>query len=281
MENIYRTNYNSIREAYRDIFDALERALHHLGIDCYLIGAQSRDVWINHLDMEQRSTRDIDFLVFIPNRQTWDELVDWLVEKENFVRDTREPYRFYFRGNLLDLLPFGGIEENGEVHLDDPSMQLSVIGTREATEFAAPMDGPFKVVTLPGLCILKLVAYYEKPDLRARDWEDFEFLLLNYLQISAGDQLLHTHDDLLTDDMDVGAVASRVLGRNMAELLRENEYLRYRVLGILQKKLGGFPPEEIDQMYRVNEKDFQVYLMKMIRETIAGILEETTENEAP
>ena len=281
MENIYRTNYNLIREAYRDIFDALERALHHLGIDCYLIGAQSRDVWINHLDMEQRSTRDIDFLVFVPNRQTWDELVDWLVEKENFVRDTREPYRFYFRGNLLDLFPFGGIEENGEVHLDDPSMQLSVIGTREATEFAAPMDGPFKVVTLPGLCILKLVAYYEKPDLRATDWEDFEFLLLNYLQISAGDQLLHTHDDLLTDDMDVGAVASRVLGRNMAELLRENEYLRYRVLGILQKKLGGFPPEEIDQMYRVNEKDFQVYLMKMIRETIAGILEETTENEAP
>ncbi len=278
MQNIYRTNYNSIREAYREIFDALERALHHFKIDFFLIGAQSRDVWINHLDLNKRTTRDIDFSVFVPDRETWNDLVDHLIEKEGFVRDEDQPYRFY-KGEMLDLIPFGGIEENGEVKLEDPDMEISVVGTREATEFAEPIDGSFKVVTLPGLCILKLVAYHEKPDRRAKDWDDFLFLLYNYLQISASDQLLEDQDDLISDDMDLGAVASRVLGRNMGELLQKNEWLRYKVLAILQKKLKDFSEEEIEQMYLLNEDDDQVYMMKMVHETMKGILESDNKKE--
>src|SRR5215469_18122468 len=117
MKNIYRTNFERIREVYKGIFEALERAFKKFDIDFYLIGAQSRDVWTNHLNLEKRTTRDIDYCVFIKDDVTWQSLVEYLVSTEGFTRDEKEPYRFC-HGEIVDLIPFGGIEQNGEVILD-------------------------------------------------------------------------------------------------------------------------------------------------------------------
>ena len=57
MSNIYKTNFDGVKEVYKGIFDALERALIKFDIDYYLIGAQSRDIWTNHLPLEKRTTR--------------------------------------------------------------------------------------------------------------------------------------------------------------------------------------------------------------------------------
>ena len=44
MNNIYRTNFDQIKESYQHIFEALERAFRKFGIDYYLIGAQIKDI---------------------------------------------------------------------------------------------------------------------------------------------------------------------------------------------------------------------------------------------
>ena len=34
-------------------------------------------------------------------------------------------------GHMIDLIPFGGIEQHDSVFLDDPPVELSVFGTKE------------------------------------------------------------------------------------------------------------------------------------------------------
>lgn len=120
MSNIYRNNFEKIKEVYKDIFEALERAFKRFDIDYYLIGAQSRDVWTDHLNLVKRTTRDIDYCVYVGDRNAWNQLNEYLVREEGFTRDEEKPYRFY-KGEMVDLIPFGGIEDNGEVTLDNPT----------------------------------------------------------------------------------------------------------------------------------------------------------------
>lgn len=183
------------------------------------------------------------------------------------------PYRFY-HGTIVDLIPFGGIEQDGEVILDNPPTELSVYGCKEVTEEAVVIEGAFKVVTLPGLCILKLAAYSEKPDRRAKDLDDFLFLLKNYHEI-AGEQLFEgAYDDLIEGNFEMPVASARVLGRHMAPIVNKSHVLKEKVLSILKKRLKGFSEDEINQMYQVRDQDDeQVICFKLIAETLKGINE--------
>jgi len=121
----WQTNFDEVKEAYRPVFEVLEKAFSEFEIDYYLIGAQSRDVWTHHLDLNTRATKDIDYSVYIGNYEEWNELNEYLLN-EGFNRDEKQPYRFYYKGFTIDLLPFGGIEENGEVILKNPATVFSI-----------------------------------------------------------------------------------------------------------------------------------------------------------
>ena len=270
--SILETNFDAVKEAYKSVFEALERALLKFDIDFYLIGAQSRDVWTNHIDMEKRVSRDIDYFVLINDTGTWSELNTYLIETEKFERDKDQPYRFYLEEHTIDLIPFGGIENNGEVVLDNPPMELSVYGSKEVAEEAEIIHGKYKVVTLPGLCILKLVAYNEKPDSRAKDWQDMLLILRNYSEI-AGAQLFDGFcDDLIEGNFEFKVASARMLGRHMNVILRKNDGLKERVIEILSGKLMNFKPVEIDQMYQAKDRDdTQIETLKLLCEVIKGI----------
>ncbi|HLY70088.1 MAG TPA: hypothetical protein VKR53_10205 [Puia sp.] len=80
-----------------------------LGIDSYLIGAQCRDFWTAGSEEKRRATYDIDFAVSIPSQETWTRLTEWLLADEDFTKDKKLPYRFYLGAQIVDLIPFGGI----------------------------------------------------------------------------------------------------------------------------------------------------------------------------
>ncbi|MES2702916.1 MAG: hypothetical protein V4649_09770 [Bacteroidota bacterium] len=191
-----------MKNNYAPVFDALERALQKFDIDFYLIGAQSRDVWTNHLNIEKRITRDIDYFVLTADRTTWDELNKYLIETEQFERDIKQPYRFYLKELTIDIIPFGGISEHDEVILHDPRTELSVYGCREVTREAVMIHGKYRVITLPGLCILKLIAFHENPNLRIKDWQDFLMIMTNYHEISGAQLFDGEYDDLIAGDFE-------------------------------------------------------------------------------
>lgn len=271
MSNTYKTNFDEVKEVYKSIFEALERAFKKFEIDFYLTGAQSRDVWTNHLPLEKRTTRDIDYCVYVKDRDTWNLLNQYLTNDEGFKRDEKEPYRFYF-GEIVDLIPFGGIEENGAVVLDNPATELSVYGCKEVTEEAVLIEGNFKVVTLAGLCVMKLIAYNEKQGSRAKDLNDYFFLVKNYHQI-AGEELFNgNHNDLLEGDFEMQTASARMLGRHMTPILIKNKVLKEKIVYILEDQLKGFNENEINQMYQMrNIDDELVLIFKLVLETIKGI----------
>ena len=266
-----QTNFDEVRAAYAPVFDALERALQQFDIDFYLIGAQARDVWLNHLGIITRLTKDIDYCVLVGDRETWEGLNKYLAETEKFERDKNVPHRFYLGEHTIDIIPFGNIQNEDEVQLDNPLLDISVFGCREVADDAADVDGRFKVVTLPGLCVLKVVAYSEKSE-RVKDWDDFLLIANNYSDI-AGEQLFDgNYDDLLDGDFDMKLAATRMLGRHMSTILNKNEELRKTVLDLLSSRLARFTSQDIEQMYVVRERDDkQVETLKLVFEIIKGI----------
>lgn len=271
MSNIYKINFEKVKEVYSDIFEALERAFKKFDMDYYLIGAQSRDVWIGHLDLAKRMTRDIDYCVYVKDRDTWNELTGYLTDKEGFIRDEREPYRFY-KKNMVDLIPFGGLEINREVVLYNPTTKLSVYGCKEVTEDAVILEGAFKIVTLSGLCIMKLIAYNEKPDSRAKDLDDYLFIVKNYHEMAGEELFSNKHADLIEGDFEVNVASARMLGRNMAITLNKNEKLKEKIISILSHQLRDFHESEIEEMYKIRERDNDLVLrFKLVLETIKGI----------
>lgn len=275
MKEAWQHNFERLREHYQPVFDALEAALDKLSVDFYLIGAQSRDVWTAHMDIERRFTTDIDYCVYVPDRATWNELTQYLTSEGGFRRDAKLPYRFYTGALMMDLIPYGGMEEAGqEVVLDDPRMELSVWGTRTILEDATVRIGNFNIVTLPGLCIMKLIAYGEKPDMRAKDWADFLFLLRNYGEIAGESLYSGSYNDLIEADMELDMASARMLGRQMAPILNKDNDLKERIVATLTRKCAGFSREEIDQMYRHrDEQDIQIINFNLISEVLQGILD--------
>jgi predicted nucleotidyltransferase len=251
--SISQANFEKIRQHYNPVFTALERAMAIYDIDFYLIGAQSRDVWTNHLSMDKRITRDIDFAVYVSSLGDWNKLSVYLLEKENFKRDPTQSYRFYQGDLMIDLVPFGGLEVDGEVILENPHTQLSVYGCREVTEQAILISDKYKVITLPGLCIMKLIAYNEKPDWRQKDWDDFVLIVTNYGDI-AGEQLFDgNYDDLIVDNFELSVASARMMGRHLQMIVNKNAHLKEGIVQILENKLQKFSQDEIDQMYSVND----------------------------
>jgi len=270
-----KKNFERLKnEGLKETFEVLELAFKKYGIDYYLIGARARDLWTDHIDLsEKRTTEDVDFCIYINEHEQYKILVKELIETYGFKRDEEEPYRFYFNGTI-DLIPFGGIERNGEVLLENPPTELSVYGTKEAVAHAEIVEGEFKVVTLPGLCVLKLIAFQEKPDRRVKDLEDFYFLLENYGEI-AGDQLFEgeEYEELIKDDFELSIASAKLLGRQIKTITSGNTELEGKISQILSTRLKGFSEKEIDSMYKVRENgDKVIERFKLIAELLKELM---------
>ena len=272
--NFLQKNFERLKnEGLKETFEVLELAFKKYDIDYYLIGARARDLWTDHIALgEKRTTEDVDFCIYINEHEQYTKIVKDLVETYGFIRDKEEPYRFYFNGTI-DLIPFGGIEKDGEVLLENPPKALSVYGTKEALAYAEIVEGAFKVITLPGLCVLKLIAFYEKPDRRAKDLEDFYFLLVHYGEI-AGGQLFEDveHEDLIKDDFELTLASARLLGRQIKNIALGSQELSIKLNQILVSRLKGFSALEIDSMYHVRDSgDALVERFKLVTEVIKGL----------
>jgi len=74
----YKINFKQLRQepAISEMLTALERGLTKFEIDFYLVGAVARDVWMTAINdiPPSRITGDIDFAVFINDKQTYEAL---------------------------------------------------------------------------------------------------------------------------------------------------------------------------------------------------------------
>lgn len=266
-----RINFEEMRfGAMKETFESLERAFRKFDVDFYLIGAFARDMWMNHLEdlPIRRTTNDVDFSVYVHNYQDFANLKQYLVDIEEFTRDD-EPYRLFSKsGTMIDLIPFGGIEQNNQVYLDGtPPMALSVFGNQEVFNHAQSLEiegNSFKICTLPGLCILKLISGHEKADRVEKDMGDFYYILENYFEI-AGDTIYEDEfEDLIDEEFDPLISSIKMLGRQMKPILTDSGILGEKIMNILDKLKEKFNDREIEQMYIADPKDRKIQRFKLV-----------------
>lgn len=249
MNTIYQVSLEKLRhETLRPLFEALERACAAVGLDFYLVGAVARDIWMTGVhDLEpSRATRDVDLAVLVPTEAEYTRLKEALLGEGTFSESPRNPLTLFFEGKItVDLMPFGGVEvADGQVHLHRGQgvARFAVNGFAEVNEQATAwvaVDDTlrFRVCTLPGILVLKWIAFDDRPEHRLKDLEDIAFILKNYDQI-AGDALFTDHFDLLEDSDSLEATAARIAGRDVRPLLSDSEALRTRVAAILDRAMA-------------------------------------------
>lgn len=244
----YKTNYNQLRQTPEigEMLQALERGFSQFNIDFYLVGAVARDVWMRAINdiAPKRTTGDIDFAVLINQKGKYEELKEYLVEKEGFRSYHQNTFVLLWKnGQEVDLMPFGSIEHNGKVKVEGKGLTtLHVTGFKEVYEAGLPeleLEGShkFKFCSVPGIVLLKLIAWYDRPEVRESDIQDISDILLHYFEMFS-EQIFDQHNDLFiesNDDNFLTKVAAQSLGREVGSIVRRSIPLLDRVMRILNE----------------------------------------------
>lgn len=161
------------------MLDALERGFKHFGIDYYLVGAVARDIWLQGINeiKPSRTTKDIDLGVLINDKGKFELLRDYLIKNENFILTHDNAFALLWDGRIvIDLMPFGAIEDfDGGVTVTGTGFtSIDVPAFKEIYQAGLPNielenKHQFKCCTLPGIVILKLLAWQDRPESRRKD----------------------------------------------------------------------------------------------------------------
>lgn len=280
MSATYKIDFEKLRqEGLKELFASLERAFVALDIDFYVVGATARDTWFALNDIKALGTTDVDFAVFIPEREDFEELKKYLVEKEEFSISSQNQFVVFSpQGLEVDLLPFGDIEIEGKVMMQGKGLtKISVNGFREVYEEAiVPVkyddELTFKVCTLPGIVILKLIAFDDRPEMRSKDILDIAVILQHYFDIES-DLIYEHHLDLFEEDADLKLIAGRVLGRQMRQILQRSIELEKRVIGILQAAIEGKESSTVVKLLAGQNKMDVEFATQLIVSILSGAKE--------
>lgn len=256
----YKINFKQLRQRpdFLEMLAALERGFAAFNVDFYLVGAVARDVWMTaiHEIPPNRITRDIDFAVFIEDKGTYESLKRYLIEIEHFQPSKENNFVLLWQGRMqVDLLPFGNIEdENAKVSLEGTGLtSLNMPGFKEIYESGLPeveLNGEhrFKFCTLPGIVILKLIAWEDRPEIRRDDLKDILTILTHFFEMHT-DQIYEHHSDLFgDDDFGLDLIAARVMGREMKKIAIRNKKLYERLTNLLEKNTVDVNTSEIGKI---------------------------------
>lgn len=244
MKNIYQISLKEISpEGLHEMFVVLQRGFQVFGIDFFLLGAFARDIWTTHLHKIRvtRTTNDIDLAILVSNNEKYDNLVNYLVENENFTTTKNKFCLLYDNRIQVDIIPFGEIEntENYDAWNRVSNFRtISTLGLQEAYQNSLVVSTEnnleFKTTSLEAIVVLKLIAWNDRPEHRQKDAKDLAFILESYFEIMSN-EIFNEHHDLMPDgdNLDTNIWAAKVLGRLIIPIFAENEILKTQIIQIL------------------------------------------------
>ncbi|MFN5371511.1 MAG: hypothetical protein ACK5B6_08630, partial [Bacteroidia bacterium] len=161
---------------FKETFDCIDEVMQEFKIPYYLIGVNAIALELLKEGIKPgRGTKDIDFAVMISSIAEYQKITNAL-ELRGFNK-VAAPYTFYSDAFkvAIDLLPFGEIEENATANFNERYIDLHVLGFREVMEEAVQVEIEEKIANippLPGMVILKLIAWGDRPEERESDLSD-------------------------------------------------------------------------------------------------------------
>lgn len=284
MTNILPPLQKKLPVDFVEIFRNVSLVTLSLGIDSFLIGAIVRDLIFEYVYEAniRRKTEDIDFGIAVSSWDEYKQLRNALIETKRFRNDAKQEQRVWWIGGAIeirvDLVPYGGIaSQNAEIQFPpDGSFSMSTLGFREVADNLIILrvdDFEIRMASLPGLALLKFVAYNDRPNERQRDVQDIWFMGWNYMNAGNGDRLYSTDSDLLDENFDYRIVGARLLGRDIASLL--NEDTNRIIVNTLGEKSGALCRfADVINRDRLGDEDYE-QILNALRQLKKGIEERT------
>jgi predicted nucleotidyltransferase len=270
------------------LFETLSDLAGSLGFPFFVVGATARDMIfdLGYGLPSKQATLDKDFGFRAASWGEFEKLKESLLTTGLF-KETKEVQRLLYRGELLiDILPFGEIADaQGEIRWPpDEDLVMSMVGFEDAYRAARevrvraspPLD--ILVASTPGLTIMELVSWADRPKDRSRDAVDLAHILEMYLDADNNyGRLLEAHMDLAeVENFDYVRAGARLLGRDIASI--GNPETIARIKEILAKETADDSQFRLTQAMKANRgvsdvesKNRSEELLALLRELVKGI----------
>lgn len=266
---------------FKETFELLDEAFRERKIPYYLIGANAIALALLKKGIKpNRGTRDIDFAVMISDCGEYKEFSQ-VLNKKGFVK-VAAPWTFRHPDfdTVIDILPFGEIEQSYTDNFDQRFTDLHVLGFKEVLSDPRQVwieDTLVNIPTLPGFIILKLTAWSDRPEERGNDLGDILFIITSYYN-SNWDFILDNHSELLDllgnkGKDDEWIIATRVLGRESAAYLQKSERLGERIMDVLNKNINDQFHSEIARQWASKLDKSIEYTLSLLEAFFLGIKE--------
>jgi predicted nucleotidyltransferase len=238
-----KTTYDSLAvEGLKKPLEEIASTCKELGINFFIVGAIARNIWFATNDERPTGTKDIDFGVFVTDVATYNKLRETIIKNLNYTPSKENAFCLITpEGKQIDLLPFGEIEQDGEVRVEGFGLtSVKLDGFKEVFE-RGTVDveigkETYRSCSISGVVILKMIAYDDRPYRRGKDVEDINAICQHYPTIE-DDNIWVNHSDLYDGELDHFDVGMIVLGREMSRTISDNEKLRSRVVDVLNKAI--------------------------------------------
>jgi predicted nucleotidyltransferase len=266
-----------------EIFTEIEKISKTLSIDFFVVGATARDIILEYGCgiPTIRATEDIDLGIQVSNWEEFSRFKEGLVKGGNFT-STKNIQRLKHKNGIpVDIIPFGEVANQKELFTWPPEheIEMNVLGFDEAyrhsliVRLKTDPQLELRFVSLPGLAILKIIAWKDKYPLRKSDAKDLLLLIRNYLAAENENRLYNEESDIMEDDFDYERTSARLLGRDMAGICNPNTL--EAVLEILNQETSDQSHYRLiqdmrDNIYHQNDFDDILQLLERLK---TGILE--------
>lgn len=165
-----------------------------LGVPVFVVGAVARIILLENIYglNAGRATTDVDLAFALDHWEQFDALKRLLLQDTRFSASEQVTHRLYFRAPGLehaykvDLIPFGGVEKSPNTIAWPPDMaiMMNVAGFSDAFAAAVRVEvSPgveAMIASLPGIVILKLLAWADRRRENPKDAIDVVTLLRSY-----------------------------------------------------------------------------------------------------
>lgn len=220
-----------------EILARVQEVTQAAGYSYLLVGATARDMLMTHVFgiESRRATHDVDFAIAVESWDQFHALKAELAARGGFAPATDKPHLLHYAPAQhgmafpLDLIPFGGIEQGTHRIAWPPDMNVVMDVTAYAEAMASALDVAIgnnlaiRVVSIPSLAALKLLAWNDRSLQDNKDAQDLFFLLRHYHEAGNLDRMYGDAFALLEAcDFDLSLAGAALLGHDAGLLLAED-----------------------------------------------------------
>jgi len=230
----------------KDLLKDLNDFFGSFNMDFYVIGATARDMILCNLHdlVPNRKTIDLDIAIAISDWSQYQTIEKELPEKEGFEKSKKQKQRFIYKNvYIVDIVPIGDIAKaDGNIYFPpDETIAMSVYGFPEMVNatIRVAIDNEFtvKIASLPGLFLLKLVAWKDRHLSGSKDAYDMALILNNYLSINTERAVEEHYEIYESDEFDQVVAGAQLMAKDIKLLVQKNEKTMQYLIGILTQEI--------------------------------------------